>query len=103
MTPGQLSKMPWEEAVKICRGYAIAGFETITQLPRPGVSKPFRFVYISGANTVQDPAQKPWVMGDYCLMRVCSQGIESLARTTSEISINILRLRRARSRNASSN
>ncbi|KAI1780885.1 hypothetical protein F4818DRAFT_397138 [Hypoxylon cercidicola] len=69
VTRSQVSKMPWEEVCRICRDYTVVGFETITRLPRPGASKPFRFVYISGAKTVQDPAQKPWLLGDYSLMR----------------------------------
>ncbi|KAJ8099000.1 putative nucleoside-diphosphate-sugar epimerase protein [Lipomyces tetrasporus] len=28
-----------------------------------------RFIYTSGANGERDPSKKPWVLGDYCLMR----------------------------------
>ncbi|KAI2462718.1 hypothetical protein F4781DRAFT_438240 [Annulohypoxylon bovei var. microspora] len=75
VTPAQLKTLGWEQACKICRDYAIKGIETITQLPRDdGEKKPFRFVYISGASSVRDPAEKPWVLGDYCVMR---GGVES--------------------------
>ncbi|KAI0884956.1 uncharacterized protein GGS22DRAFT_136474 [Annulohypoxylon maeteangense] len=70
VTPAQLRAMGWEQACKICRDYAIKGIETITQLPRgDGEKKPFRWVYISGSSSVRDPAEKPWVLGDYCVMR----------------------------------
>ncbi|CAG8984082.1 hypothetical protein HYALB_00003024 [Hymenoscyphus albidus] len=32
-------------------------------------NNPFRFIYCSGANSEQDPNKKPWVLGDYCLIR----------------------------------
>ncbi|KAI1457874.1 hypothetical protein F4805DRAFT_158284 [Annulohypoxylon moriforme] len=70
VTPAQLRTMGWDLACKICRDYAIKGIETITQLPRgDGDNKPFRWVYISGSSSVRDPADKPWVLGDYCVMR----------------------------------
>lgn len=70
MTPSQLKTMSFEQASKICRDYAIAGIETIANLPRNGVRKPLRFIYISGSNAVRPPAQKPWILGDYSVMRV---------------------------------
>lgn len=71
MTPSQLKTMPWEETRKICYDYTIAGLETIAQLPRNAAGTPLRFLYTSGAKTVRDPSQKPWILGDYSLMRVC--------------------------------
>ncbi|KAM7212106.1 hypothetical protein V8F06_012506 [Rhypophila decipiens] len=68
VTPSQLSSTPWETTVKICRDYAIKGIENIAALPRTG-SKPFRFVYISGANAERDPAKKPFFLGEYCVLR----------------------------------
>jgi hypothetical protein len=62
--------MPWEEVRKICRDYTLTGFDTIAQLPRGSEGKPLRFIYVSGANSVRDPSKKPWIMGDYTLMRV---------------------------------
>jgi hypothetical protein len=34
-------------------------------------AKPFRFLYISGSNTIRDQNKKPLFMGDYILVRVC--------------------------------
>jgi hypothetical protein len=72
VTPSKLKKMPWEEARKICLDYTMTGLKTISQLPRDSVGKPLRFVYVSGANSERDLSKKPWVLGDYCLMRVLS-------------------------------
>ncbi|KAI0175860.1 hypothetical protein GGR52DRAFT_538479 [Hypoxylon sp. FL1284] len=70
VTPSQLRTMTWEQACTICRDYAIKGIETISELNRDRESsKPFRFIYISGSNSERDPVKKPWVLGDYCLMR----------------------------------
>jgi hypothetical protein len=62
--------MPWDEVRKICRDYTLTGFDTISQLPRSSEGKPLRFIYVSGANSVRDASKKPWIMGDYTLMRV---------------------------------
>ena len=48
----------------------MTGLENIAQLPRDSAGKPFRFIYTSGAKSERDPSKKPWVLGDYCLMRV---------------------------------
>jgi hypothetical protein len=72
VTPSQLNQMTLDEARKICLDYTVAGIETITKLPRANSAKPFRFLYISGAKTERDQTKKPWVLGDYCLMRVGS-------------------------------
>ncbi|KAK4110896.1 hypothetical protein N656DRAFT_790777 [Canariomyces notabilis] len=69
ITPSQYRSFPWEQVVKVCRDYALRGVETISQLPRDGQGKPFRFVYVSGNNAERDPNKKPMILGDYCLMR----------------------------------
>ncbi|KAK4040776.1 protein FMP52, mitochondrial, partial [Parachaetomium inaequale] len=70
LTPGKAQTTPWEQTVKICRDYAVRGIETIAKLPRDGEGKqPLRFMYISGHAAERDPNKKPWILGDYCLMR----------------------------------
>lgn len=51
----------------------IAGLETLSKLPRANEAKPLQFLYVSGANVERDQTKKPWVMGDYLLMRVSNQ------------------------------
>jgi hypothetical protein len=71
ITPSKSRSFPWEQTVRVCRDYAIRGIETISQLAHESQrDKPFRFVYISGSNAERDPKKKPWILGDYCLMRV---------------------------------
>ncbi|PHH66825.1 hypothetical protein CDD81_5957 [Ophiocordyceps australis] len=69
ITPLQSKSMPWEQTCKISRDYAVTGIKTLAQLPRSSSAKPLRFIYMSGASSVRDAAQKPIVLGDYCLMR----------------------------------
>ncbi|RDA93261.1 hypothetical protein CP533_6519 [Ophiocordyceps camponoti-saundersi (nom. inval.)] len=69
VTPAQLRSVSWEQTCKICRDYALTGLKTLARLPRNESSRPLRFLYISGSNAVRDPAKKPWVLGDYCIMR----------------------------------
>lgn len=60
-----------EERIRdICYNYTVANLDVFTASPRPAGKKPFRFIYVSGAMTQRDPAKKPWIMGDYCLLRV---------------------------------
>lgn len=70
VTPSKSRTIPWDEVRRICLDYTMTGLETISQLPRDPASKPLRFVYTSGANAERDQSKKPWVLGDYCLMRV---------------------------------
>ncbi|KAI9830715.1 MAG: hypothetical protein M1819_005379 [Sarea resinae] len=69
VTPSKSTKLPWEETRKICLDYTMTGLETISHLPRDLASKPLRFIYTSGSNSERDPSKKPWVLGNYCLMR----------------------------------
>ncbi|KAK4069917.1 uncharacterized protein Triagg1_6712 [Trichoderma aggressivum f. europaeum] len=69
VTPRISSQMPWDEVRKICLDYTIAGLEELFKAPRNNTTKPLHFVYVSGANAERDQSKKPWVLGDYCLMR----------------------------------
>jgi hypothetical protein len=62
--------MPYEQVQKICLDYTLTGIQTISKLPRASSSKPLRFIYTSGENSQRDQTKKPWVLGDYSLMRV---------------------------------
>ncbi|KAK3381015.1 hypothetical protein B0H63DRAFT_474761 [Podospora didyma] len=66
VTPAQLKTVPWETTVAVCRDFAVKGIQQISEQTN---KKPFRFVYISGHNAVRDPAQKPMILGDYCVLR----------------------------------
>jgi hypothetical protein len=66
ITPAKSKLVSWEKVVEVCRDYAVYGIETIASL----ADKPLRFVYISGVNAERDQEKKPWLLGDYSLMRV---------------------------------
>ena len=70
VTPSKSRNMPWEDVRKICIDYTIKGLETLAQLPRDSTTKPLRFIYTSGAKAERDQSQKPWILGNYVLMRV---------------------------------
>ncbi|KAK4186488.1 hypothetical protein QBC35DRAFT_387055 [Podospora australis] len=67
LTPSRYRAVPWDEAVRICSGYAVYALETISKLS--DANRPFKFVYFSGSSAVRDPAQKPLILGDYLVMR----------------------------------
>lgn len=62
--------MPWDEVRKICVDYTVKGIETIAQLHHDSPNRPVRFIYTSGAYAQRDQTQKPWILGDYMLLRV---------------------------------
>jgi hypothetical protein len=61
-----------EKAREICLEYTMTGLDTISQLSRGSPSKPFRFIYTSGAKSERDPSKSPWFMSNYVLLRVSS-------------------------------
>ncbi|KAK9235118.1 hypothetical protein V1525DRAFT_410906 [Lipomyces kononenkoae] len=70
VTPSKSWTIPWEQARKVCYDYTVKGLETIAQLPRDScAARPLRFIYTSGAKAERDPSKKPWLLGDYSLMR----------------------------------
>lgn len=66
VTPSKSKEMPFDQVRKICYDNMVTGMETIS----PIASRPFRFIYVSGSNAERDQTKKPWILGDYSLMRV---------------------------------
>jgi hypothetical protein len=71
VTPSKLKSMTLEEVNKICYDYTVTGIQTMA--PLASKEKPFRFIYISGANGERDQTKKPRIMGDYALIRVSNR------------------------------
>ena len=98
MTPSKIKAMALEDVRKICYDYTVTGLETLSSLKRGG-QKPLRFVYVSGAKAERDQSKKPWILGDYTIMRVCCHFVNPymffLLRETKdkELSCNIGRMR----------
>ncbi|PMB71027.1 hypothetical protein BM221_003491 [Beauveria bassiana] len=83
------------EAVKtVCVDYVMKGFDTLKQLPRPQSGKPLRFVYASGAKAERDQTKKPWILGDYTLMRgrVETQLLDATAESGGVMETCLLRI-----------
>lgn len=70
ITPSKMKDSTLDEARKVCVEYTVSGLETMTQLSREKGASPFRFLYVSGHKSERDQSKKPWVMGDYLLVRV---------------------------------
>ncbi|KAJ6790279.1 hypothetical protein PWT90_07510 [Aphanocladium album] len=69
VTPSKSKTMDFELVKKICVEYVMEGFNVLKQLPHAQDDKPLRFVYASGAKAERDQTKKPWILGDYTLMR----------------------------------
>ncbi|KAH0499066.1 hypothetical protein TgHK011_006283 [Trichoderma gracile] len=93
VTPNKSASMPWEEVRKVCLDYTIHGLEELSKAPRNDTSKPLRFVYVSGANAERDPAKKPWLLGEYSLMRgeVEARGLDFAKNSNNAIEACIVK------------
>lgn len=63
----------FEEVKRICQTCTLSGFNAIYE---SGVSKPFRFLYTSGAATERDQTKTPRFQPQYSLMRVSTDNID---------------------------
>lgn len=67
VTPTKAQSMDPAQVKRVCHDYTMAGLKAMHEA---GPAKPFRFLYMSGNNAVRDPARRPRILGDYCVMRV---------------------------------
>ncbi|KAK2589961.1 hypothetical protein QQS21_012352, partial [Conoideocrella luteorostrata] len=68
VTPSSIKTLTLDEIRKICQDYTVTGLEALTALSKDA-NKSLRFVYASGSNAQRDQTKKPWVLGDYSLLR----------------------------------
>ncbi|KAI1444283.1 NAD(P)-binding protein [Annulohypoxylon stygium] len=66
ITPSKSKMYDFEEVKRICQTCTLSGFNAIYE---SGVSKPFRFLYTSGAATERDQTKTPRFQPQYSLMR----------------------------------
>ncbi|XWW95235.1 hypothetical protein V2A60_003189 [Cordyceps javanica] len=94
ITPTASKTMDFETVKKVCVDYVMEGFSVLKQLPRPEGGKPLRFVYASGAKAERDQTKKPWILGDYTLMRgrIETQLLEATKQSGGIIETCLLRL-----------
>ncbi|KAM3540413.1 hypothetical protein ARSEF1564_006649 [Beauveria bassiana] len=94
ITPTASKTMDFEAVKTVCVDYVMKGFDTLKQLPRPQSGKPLRFVYASGAKAERDQTKKPWILGDYTLMRgrVETQLLDATAESGGVMETCLLRI-----------
>ncbi|KAM3523526.1 hypothetical protein NHJ13051_005032 [Beauveria bassiana] len=94
ITPTASKTMDFEAVKRVCVDYVMKGFDTLKQLPRPQSGKPLRFVYASGAKAERDQTKKPWILGDYTLMRgrVETQLLDATAESGGVMETCLLRI-----------
>ncbi|KAF1950563.1 putative nucleoside-diphosphate-sugar epimerase [Byssothecium circinans] len=70
LTPLRSRQYPWDEVVRVTKGYCIAGMEAIAEArSAAGRTGEFRFVYVSANGLSRDMTEKSLILGDYQLMR----------------------------------
>jgi hypothetical protein len=67
VTPTKSKLMDAADVKRVCHDYTVAGLQAIYEA---GPAKPFRFLYMSGYMSQRDPLKKPFLLGDYAVMRV---------------------------------
>ncbi|PQK09959.1 hypothetical protein BB8028_0002g02830 [Beauveria bassiana] len=94
ITPTASKTMDFEAVKTVCVDYVMKGFDTLKRLPRPQSGKPLRFVYASGAKAERDQTKKPWILGDYTLMRgrVETQLLDATAESGGVMDTCLLRI-----------
>ncbi|EJP65845.1 nucleoside-diphosphate-sugar epimerase, putative [Beauveria bassiana ARSEF 2860] len=94
ITPTASKRLDFEAVKTVCVDYVMKGFDTLKQLPRPKSGKPLRFVYASGAKAERDQTKKPWILGDYTLMRgrVETQLLDATAESGGVMEMCLLRI-----------
>ncbi|KAI0843648.1 putative nucleoside-diphosphate-sugar epimerase [Hypoxylon sp. FL0890] len=66
ITPTKSKMYGFEEVKRICQTSTLAGLKAMHE---SGLSKPFRFLYMSGASVERDPAKTPRFQPEYTRMR----------------------------------
>jgi hypothetical protein len=78
--PNQLSSMTSEESRKISFDYLVYGMDVIAK----EAHAPLRFAYISGDKAERDQTKRPWVLGEFSLMRgACEQHVLDFAKQSN--------------------
>ena len=71
ITPFRLSKFEFAEVKRVCQTCAVAGLKAICEANPTSLNpSPTKFIYMSAEGTPQDLTKKPFLMGDYQIMRV---------------------------------
>lgn len=67
VTPTKSKLMDVADVKRVCHDYTMTGLQAMYEAEP---AKPFRFLYMSGYMSQRDPSKKPFLLGDYAVMRV---------------------------------
>jgi hypothetical protein len=67
ITPTRSIAFDFKDVTRVCQTSTLAGLKAMYD---SGVSKPFRFLYVSGMGVERDPKKKPIFKPEYSWMRV---------------------------------
>jgi len=91
ITPFKIGKLGFAEIKRVCQTCAVAGLKAICEA-NPVSAKPTKFVYMSAEGTPQDLTKKPFMMGDYQIMRGETEKIiHELGVEHREVDVHIVR------------
>ncbi|KAF7374642.1 Succinate-semialdehyde dehydrogenase [Mycena sanguinolenta] len=66
ITPMKSKKFSFDEVTRVCQTSPLVG---LNAMHSAGLSRPFRFLYVSGEGAERDQSKKPSFLGQYLLMR----------------------------------
>ncbi|KAF7336825.1 putative nucleoside-diphosphate-sugar epimerase [Mycena venus] len=66
ITPTKSKEIPFDEVKRVCQTSTLVG---LSALHEAGLSRPFRFLYMSGIAAERDQSKTPQMMPEYSLMR----------------------------------
>jgi hypothetical protein len=67
ITPSKSTTYPFDEVTRVCQTSTLAALHAMYAA---GVSRPFRFLYMSGTAAERDQSKTPAFKPEYSLMRV---------------------------------
>lgn len=85
ITPFVARKMDFAEVKKVCHETVVNAIDAMWDA---GVSKPFRFIYVSGSGTPRKPEDKAVMFEEYSRMRVSPIPVPELTGSTVACSRN---------------
>ncbi|KAK4223119.1 hypothetical protein QBC38DRAFT_539224 [Podospora fimiseda] len=71
ITPAHMNSVPWEQVERVCHDYTVEFVRYLVGVNEKllGGKDKFRFVYVSGHNAARPKEKKPFILGEYCMLR----------------------------------
>lgn len=91
ITPGRASTYDFSEVKRACQDCTIAGLEALREA-NSSTHKRVKFIYLSGHGVSQDLTTKPFLLGEYLIMRGETEKlVQGFGRKHKEIEVQIVR------------